>query len=383
MTNNNTLQATVEILRANIEAINAIRATAQDMPMAEAAQILLIERYNLSQPEAQEIVEQLTAGLEDYDTQRVAAETSDDFIRERIADATQSLSPADRTTALARMLAALELTTNKNASQAEIDAIVAANAALSDDELIDAITEAYQGLNVESILGEVVNESLDTEMVRKIADTAALRDPEFRLAAALQLYIAQREGSFNIADEAETPRIDPTTLGAMAGAGIDAYVAAVDLHEGRIDLNKWQTIMKWILGGLLTAAMYLFVIVALAYSVGTLAVTVWLALGSGLVVYVLTLLATLLLMSWLSPKMFEGCNWILSKLSPVYDKSIVKITEWFNILKEKIARWAEASKNWVATKTAATPAQTQAAPIPVTATATTTTASENTNATLA
>lgn len=86
MTNNNTLQATVEILRANIEAINAIRATAQDMPMAEAAQILLIERYNLSQPEAQEIVEQLTAGLEDYDTQRVAAETSDDFIRERIAE---------------------------------------------------------------------------------------------------------------------------------------------------------------------------------------------------------------------------------------------------------------------------------------------------------
>ena len=146
MTNNNTLQATVEILRANIEAINAIRATAQDMPMAEAAQILLIERYNLSQPEAQEIVEQLTAGLEDYDTQRVAAETSDDFIRERIADATQSLSPADRTTALARMLAALELTTNKNASQAEIDAIVAANAALSDDELIDAITEAYLSL---------------------------------------------------------------------------------------------------------------------------------------------------------------------------------------------------------------------------------------------
>lgn len=363
MTNNNTLQATVETLHANIEAINAIRANAQDMPMAEAAQILLIERYNLSQPEAQEIVEQLSAGLEDYNAQRVAAETSDDFIRTRIIDATQSYSPADRTTALARMLAALELTSNKDASQAEIDALVAANAALSDDELIDAITEAYQGLNIESILGEVVNDSLDAEMVRKIADTAALREPEFRLAAALQLYIAQREGSFNVADDTDTPQIDPTTLGAMAGAGIDAYVAAIDLHEGRIDLQKWQTIMKWILGGLLTAAMYLFVIVALAYSVGTLAVTVWLALGSGLVVYILTMLATILLMSWISPKMFEGCNWILSKLSPVYDKTIVKLTEWFNILKEKIARWVEASKNWVATKTAATPSQAQAAPV--------------------
>ena len=35
----------------------------------------------------------------------------------------------------------------------------------------------------------------------------------------------------------------------------------------------------------------------------------------------------------------------------------------FNILKEKIARWVEASKNWVATKTAATPSQAQAAPV--------------------
>lgn len=350
---NNTLQATVDAIRANIEAINAIRATAQDMPMAEAAQILLIERYNLSQAEAQEIVEQLSGGLADYGTQRAAAENSEDFIQSRIIAATESLSPEDRNTALSRLLTALELTSNKEISQAEIDSLVRANAALSDDELISAIAEAYQGLNLEAVIGEMTNESLDPEMVRKIADTAALNDAEYRLAAALQLYIAQREGRFTISGE-DAPQIDPTTLGAMAGAGIDAYIASVDLHEGRITLEKWQTIMKWILGGLFAVAMFFLVVIGLAYTVGTLAVTVWFALGSGFVVYLLTMLATVLLISWLSPKLMEASFWVLDKLSPIYDKTIVKLTEWFHIVKAKVAQWFEASKNWVAEKTAAT-----------------------------
>lgn len=363
MTNNNTLQATVDAIRANIEAINAIRATAQDMPMAEAAQILLIERYNLSQAEAQEIVEQLSGGLADYNTQRAAAENSEDFIQSRIVAATESLSPEDRNTALSRLLTALELTNNKQATQAEIDALVRANAGLSDEELINAIAEAYQGLNIEAIIGEVTNETLDTEMVQKIADTAALNDSEYRLAAALQLYIAQREGRFSISEE-DAPQIDPTTLGAMAGAGIDAYVASVDLHEGRITLAKWQRIMKWILGGLFAVAMFFLIVFALAYTVGTLAVTVWFALGSGFVVYLLTMLATVLLISWLSPKLMEASFWVLSKLSPVYDKVIVKLTEWFHIVKAKVAQWFEASKNWVAAKTTVpTPAQPQPATV--------------------
>jgi len=377
---NNTLQATVDAIRANIEAINAIRATAQDMPMAEAAQILLIERYNLSQAEAQEIVEQLSGGLADYNTQRAAAENSEDFIKSRIIAATESLSPEDRTTALSRLLTALELTNNKETSQEEIDSLVRANAMLSDEDLINAIAEAYQGLNLEAIIGQVTNESLDTEMVQKIADTAALNDAEYRLAAALQLYIAQREGRFTISGE-DAPQIDPTTLGAMAGAGIDAYIASIDLHEGRITLEKWQRIMKWILGGLFAVAMFLFVTVALAYSVGTLALAIFYALGTGFVIYLLTMIATVLLISWISPRLVDAQAWILEKLSPIYDKVIVKLTEWFHIIKAKVAQWFEASKNWVAEKTAATtPAQTRPATV---ATPTTNNETPNSNIALA
>lgn len=351
---NNTLQATVNAIRANMEAIKAIRATAKEMPIAEAAEILLIERYHLSQGEAHETVEQLAAGLADYKTQRAAAENSEDFIKERINSAVESLSPEDRITALSRVLAALVLASNKDVTESEIAALVNANASLSEEELVDAIAEAYQGLNIESLIGDLTNDFLDPEMVKKIGDAADLNNDDFRLAAALQLYIAQREGILSLSDDADAPQIDPTTLGAMAGAGIDAYVAAVDLHEGRITLEKWQRITKWILGALFAVAFGLLVIVALAYSLGSIVAGILSILGTGFFVTLLTVFAMITVISWSMEYAVTGGAWLMEKLSPIYDKVIVKLTEWFNIAKEKVAKWVESSKNWVVQKTTST-----------------------------
>jgi len=64
--NNNNLQAATESIVANVQKINNLRTQLKGTDQYEAAQMLLIGKFGLSQTEASEIIDDLKSGIKSY-----------------------------------------------------------------------------------------------------------------------------------------------------------------------------------------------------------------------------------------------------------------------------------------------------------------------------
>lgn len=337
---NNNLQAATESIVANVQKINDLRTQLKEANLDEVAQLLLIDKFELSQTEASEIIEDLKSGIKSYqDTHVSMMQNSESTVKESIATAIAGMNEAERVRYLASMLSALELASaTQELDQQAIDNKLSANMAKNEAELIAAIVVAIDNVPVSTLAKAA--EQLDAETICDVASAIEKNTEEFRFSAALQLYIAQREGTFIIEEGSEA--LSPQMIGALSSGAVDAMLATADLKAGKIGLNKWQTIMKYILGAVFAVAMTCLAIIGMILITFPIMGLFWDVFGTGV-------FATILLIMLLIPVLRYGADistdaiaWMLDKFAPIYDTVIVKVTAFFKGIYEKISNWNKA-----------------------------------------
>ena len=353
--NNNNLQAATESIVANVQKINDLRTQFKEADQYEAAQMLLIDKFELSQTEASEIVEDLKSGIQSYlDTHASMMQNSEETVKASIASAIAGMNEAERVRYLASMLSALELASaTQDLNQEAIDNKLNANMAKNEEELTAAIVIAIDNVPVDTLAKAA--EQLDAETICDVASAVEKNTEEFRFSAALQLYIAQREGTFKIEEGSEA--LSPQMIGALSSGAVDAMLATADLKSGKIDLNKWQTIMKYILGAVFAVAMTCLAILGMILITLPIMGLFWNVFGTGVFATILLVMLLIPALRYGADKSTDAIMWMLDKLAPVYDTVIVKATAFFKGIYEKISNWIKARYNKTSNSVAETTTQ--------------------------
>lgn len=335
-----TLKPAIDAIRVNFAAMSELKNKGSNTSMTELVQMYLMDALGYTQLQAQEVIDELKTGLKRYEFQRQALEDDPSALPNSIKNSLAAYSAQERINILTNILTALQLGESTN-SDKDVESLCQANASLSEDELIQAVINALDGLPFASVV-ETVGKTLDNDTLASLEDMRKMMTEEYKLAAAIQLYIAQQQGKLNFGkDGAQLP---PETIGAMTGASIDAINATYDLHNNHIDLKKWQRILKYILGSLFVVALCVLSVVAIISLNLGLYYIILSIFGIGMLS---TILSTIAMIAFC----FKACQWhdeafdnAVRKMSGVYDKVIRKLTEWTNILRAKIAAFTRKNK---------------------------------------
>lgn len=338
--NNNNLQAVTESIVANVQKINNLRTQLKGTDQYEAAQMLLIGKFGLSQTEASEIIDDLKSGIKSYqETHTSMMQNTEETVKASIASAVAGMNEAERVRYLASMLSALELaSTTQELDQETIDNKLNANMAKSEEELANAIVVTIDNVPVDTLAKAA--EQLDAETICDVASAIEKNTEEFRFSAALQLYIAQREGTFKVVEGSEN--LSPQLIGALSSGAVDAMLATADLKAGKIDLTKWQTIMKYILGAVFAVAMTCLAILGMILITLPIMGLFWNVFGTGFFATLLLFMVLIPILRYGADKSTDAIMWMLDKLAPIYDTVVVKATVFFKGIYEKISNWIKA-----------------------------------------
>lgn len=338
--NNNNLQAATESIVANVQKINNLRTQLKGTDQYEAAQMLLIGKFGLSQTEASEIIDDLKSGIKSYqETHTSMMQNTEETVKASIASAVAGMNEAERVRYLASMLSALELaSTTQELDQETIDNKLNANMAKSEEELANAIVVTIDNVPVDTLAKAA--EQLDAETICDGASAIEKNTEEFRFSAALQLYIAQREGTFKVVEGSEN--LSPQLIGALSSGAVDAMLATADLKAGKIDLTKWQTIMKYILGAVFAVAMTCLAILGMILITLPIMGLFWNVFGTGFFATLLLFMVLIPILRYGADKSTDAIMWMLDKLAPIYDTVVVKATVFFKGIYEKISNWIKA-----------------------------------------
>ena len=338
--NNNNLQAATESIVANVQKINNLRTQLKGTDQYEAAQMLLIGKFGLSQTEASEIIDDLKSGIKSYqETHTSMMQNTEETVKASTASAVAGMNEAERVRYLASMLSALELaSTTQELDQETIDNKLNANMAKSEEELANAIVVTIDNVPVDTLAKAA--EQLDAETICDVASAIEKNTEEFRFSAALQLYIAQREGTFKVVEGSEN--LSPQLIGALSSGAVDAMLATADLKAGKIDLTKWQTIMKYILGAVFAVAMTCLAILGMILITLPIMGLFWNVFGTGFFATLLLFMVLIPILRYGADKSTDAIMWMLDKLAPIYDTVVVKATVFFKGIYEKISNWIKA-----------------------------------------
>lgn len=338
--NNNNLQAATESIVANVQKINNLRTQLKGTDQYEAAQMLLIGKFGLSQTEASEIIDDLKSGIKSYqETHTSMMQNTEETVKASIASAVAGMNEAERVRYLASMLSALVLaSTTQELDQETIDNKLNANMAKSEEELANAIVVTIDNVPVDTLAKAA--EQLDAETICDVASAIEKNTEEFRFSAALQLYIAQREGTFKVVEGSEN--LSPQLIGALSSGAVDAMLATADLKAGKIDLTKWQTIMKYILGAVFAVAMTCLAILGMILITLPIMGLFWNVFGTGFFATLLLFMVLIPILRYGADKSTDAIMWMLDKLAPIYDTVVVKATVFFKGIYEKISNWIKA-----------------------------------------
>lgn len=344
--NSTNLQAAAGNLAANIEEINRLRAQVADNDLKEAAQLMLIDKYDLSQTEASEIVDEIQAGMDLYrSTYSRMEKDRESTLREGLEKAVEGMNDEERVRYLASMLSALQLAAVKaDASQEEIDNILDSNLQKNEAELVNGIILSLDTLPLEA-LSQAAKE-LNPEAVKGVAEAIDRNGEEYRFIAALQLYMSNREGTFRM-EESDQP-LSPRMIGSLACGAVDALVATSDLKANKIELSRWQYILKVICGTLFVIASACLAALGMLVLALPVMALVWNLLGTGFFAILLTCLLLVPVMDYASDKAMVVVDRVLEWLSPIYDRFIVATTAFVKSICAKISNWIKGRYHAVA-----------------------------------
>lgn len=353
---NETIMQIVNAINANKSYIQSMKDNCIEKTVEDAAQELLIEKYGLAQIEAEEIVEDLKKGISEFDDQMAIAKTGEGIsTKENLSKLSEGMNETERTEYYASILTALQLLSSSDKTESEIQEKLESNKKLSTEELISEITKAVnEGISLE-VIGSSVKESVNAEVISELASKIDMNKGDFRLNAAVWLYILQRDGQIKLT-ESEIA-IPATTVGTLAAAAIETIVTTNEYIQGNISLEKWQVIMKWILGAVVFAGLLVASIALVAYgTISFLSLLLSIFGTSTLALWISFVLSIALAWSWSGP-MSDLQMMIIEWLSAIYDKHIASFTnkvlgifaslksiatKAFEVVKDKVEEASEA-----------------------------------------
>lgn len=335
------VEKAVEAIKKHGEEFDAIRMEGSNLSIEEIAQKLIIDKFGDAQIEAEEIVNDLKKGLANFDAQfNKNKETEKINVKECLEEATKDNTDEERKNCYVNILTAIELLNAKELSEDDVNAKLAENAELSEEEELLAKIEDVMNSTISlDSLAEKVKEGLSSDTLSQLAKEIELNKDDYRFMAAVWLYVEQREGNLKLSDSDFA--ISAEQIGTLAGASVEAIITNNALNEGKIDMATWQKVMKWIIGAAigLFLAYGCFLVVA---NVSLLAMSLILSiLGSGTFAIFLSL-AVAIYVAWKSSDiMAEGWMMVMEAYLDFYNKHIAGITA-------KVASWITALKTWFA-----------------------------------
>lgn len=334
------VEKAVEAIKKHGEEFDAIRMEGSNLSIEEIAQKLIIDKFGDAQIEAEEIVNDLKKGLANFDAQfNKNKETEKINVKECLEEATKDNTDEERKNCYVNILTAIELLNAKELSEDDVNAKLAENAELSEEELLAKIEDVMNSTISLDSLAEKVKEGLSSDTLSQLAKEIELNKDDYRFMAAVWLYVEQREGNLKLSDSDFA--ISAEQIGTLAGASVEAIITNNALNEGKIDMATWQKVMKWIIGAAigLFLAYGCFLVVA---NVSLLAMSLILSiLGSGTFAIFLSL-AVAIYVAWKSSDiMAEGWMMVMEAYLDFYNKHIAGITA-------KVASWITALKTWFA-----------------------------------
>lgn len=340
--NKETLKQAIEATDKYFNDYRAILKENPNLPVEEVCQMIVMKECNVPQIEAEDIVNDLKKGLAEFDKQFRKNEATEKInVAEQLAETIKGKTEEERKTYLANILTVVQLLDEKEVSQEKLQERMKENIALPVEDLLAAIErEMNHKVSLESLAEDVKN-GLDLGVLSALSKKNEFNKEENRLLTAILLYVEQKKGNIKLMDsDLELPA---TAIGSLAGASIEALIATKDMKDGKMSMERWQKIMKWILGALL-GVILAFASIFIVAGIGSgIAVLIWSIFGTGVISIILSMAVAVYVISKLSNKAADVWESFMQKYFEFYNQHIVGITA-------KVSAWIAAIRAWVETK---------------------------------
>lgn len=336
---NETLNAAVKAMSESQEEIKNLREQAKVEPINEVVQRYLMDKLDMTQIEAEEVCNDIQQGITEFDSQFAANSASEKVIlREKLENVIKDMEEETRVKYLSGILTAFQVVQQQELSAEEVTSLQESNAKLSVEDLISKIeTQFNDNFSVEN-LAEFVNTNVDASAIIELAHQIDMSKEEYRFLAAAILCVGQHTGKVKLSEEP----IPASLLGALASAGIETLSLTGELKEGKIDLKRWQTVLKWILGALVVCALGVAAIVLVSLFTASLVDVIFTLLGDGFLGMFVTSIISVFVAWNTSEYLLGNLPKLLDLLASVYDQYIEPITQ-------KVKDWAAIVKGWIDT----------------------------------
>lgn len=336
---NETLNAAVKAMSESQEEIKNLREQAKVEPINEVVQRYLMDKLDMTQSEAEEVCNDIQQGITEFDSQFAANSASEKAIlREKLESVIKDMEEETRVKYLSGILTAFQVAQQQELSAEEVTSLQESNAKLSVEDLISKIeTQFNDNFSVEN-LAEFVNTNVDASAIIELAHQIDMSKEEYRFLAAAILCVGQHTGKVKLSEKP----IPASLLGALASAGVETLSLTGELKEGKIDLKRWQTVLKWILGALVVCALGVAAIVLVSLFTASLVDVIFTLLGAGFLGMFVTSIISVFVAWNTSEYLLGNLPKLLDLLASVYDQYIEPITQ-------KVKNWATIVKGWIDT----------------------------------
>lgn len=336
---NETLNAAVKAMSESQEEIKNLREQAKVEPINEVVQRYLMDKLDMTQSEAEEVCNDIQQGITEFDSQFAANSASEKAIlREKLESVIKDMEEETRVKYLSGILTAFQVAQQQELSAEEVTSLQESNAKLSVEDLISKIeTQFNDNFSVEN-LAEFVNTNVDASAIIELAHQIDMSKEEYRFLAAAILCVGQHTGKVKLSEEP----IPASLLGALASAGVETLSLTGDLKEGKIDLKRWQTVLKWILGALVVCALGVAAIVLVSLFTASLVDVIFTLFGAGFLGMFVTSIISVFVTWNTSEYLLGNLPKLLDLLASVYDQYIEPVTQ-------KVKNWAAIVKGWIDT----------------------------------
>ena len=336
---NETLNSAVKTMSESQEEIKNLREQAKVEPINEVVQRYLMDKLDMTQSEAEEVCNDIQQGITEFDSQFAANSASEKAIlREKLESVIKDMEEENRVKYLSGILTAFQVAQQQELSAEEVTSLQESNAKLSVEDLISKIeTQFNDNFSVEN-LAEFVNTNVDASAIIELAHQIDMSKEEYRFLAAAILCVGQHTGKVKLSEEP----IPASLLGALASAGVETLSLTGKLKEGKIDLKRWQTVLKWILGALVVCALGVAAIVLVSLFTASLVDVIFTLLGAGFLGMFVTSIISVFVAWNTSEYLLGNLPKLLDLLASVYDQYIEPVTQ-------KVKNWAAIVKGWIDT----------------------------------
>ena len=336
---NETLNSAVKTMSESQEEIKNLREQAKVEPINEVVQRYLMDKLDMTQSEAEEVCNDIQQGITEFDSQFAANSASEKAIlREKLESVIKDMEEETRVKYLSGILTAFQVAQQQELSAEEVTSLQESNAKLSVEDLISKIeTQFNDNFSVEN-LAEFVNTNVDASAIIELAHQIDMSKEEYRFLAAAILCVGQHTGKVKLSEEP----IPASLLGALASAGVETLSLTGKLKEGKIDLKRWQTVLKWILGALVVCALGVAAIVLVSLFTASLVDVIFTLLGAGFLGMFVTSIISVFVAWNTSEYLLGNLPKLLDLLASVYDQDIEPVTQ-------KVKNWAAIVKGWIDT----------------------------------